>query len=104
MMNRQMVKTAIAASSLALAVGGLTVGGSTTAQAALSIVQAVPTRDCSEVPQQTALAAGAGAAGGAAIGGPVGGAIGAGIGVIGSWIGGCTQTISGTPLPVDGPS
>jgi hypothetical protein len=34
MMNRQMVKTAIAASSLALAVGGLTVGGSTTAQAA----------------------------------------------------------------------
>ncbi len=34
MMNRQMAKTAIAAFSLALAVGGLAVGGSTTAQAA----------------------------------------------------------------------
>ncbi len=74
--------------------GALFLGVAGTAQAA--------PRDCSEVPQQTAIAAGAGAAGGAAIGGPPGGIIGAGLGTLASWVGGCTVTIPGTPHPVAG--
>lgn len=60
--------------------------------------QAVPNRDCADVPYQTAMAAGAGAAGGGAIAGPPGAAIGAGTGAILGMIGGCKQEIEGTPV------